>query len=179
MLHDLARRWRLFRYGGNWRYMPRQRKIPDVLAPELIRLAEVEQLTYEAIAAWLADEHEIEASDNTVRRAIWRYKGIQDAARPEDEAPAPESGDPEDALHSLRYQLARDAQVVRVRMIRDSSDGDAGKLYLGLQSLRVRLLCALRDKGRQTRGEAQKVPDQQPVQPVARFVVNGRPVQPS
>lgn len=159
--------------------MAPRRKIPDELAPELVRLAEVEQMTHEAIAEWLKSEHSIEARDETVRRTIWRYKGMLEALQPDDAVQPVEPADPEDTLQSLRYQLHRDAQLARKWMIADQGDGNPGKLYLGLQRLRVSLLCALRDKRRPVNGEAPQVPGPPPVHPVATFVVSRPEVKPS
>lgn len=134
---------------------------------------EVEHYTLSAIADWLKTDRALDVTIGTVRQAIWRQKGKEDELRPDDLAPPIEPADPEDVLQSLRYQLARDAHVARVRMIKDPSDGNAGKLYLGFQRLRVSLLCALRDKGRGAPGPQPQLPSKPP-QPVATFVLRPR-----
>lgn len=165
--------------------MPPRRRIPDSLAPELVRLYEEEQYASEAIVEWLKSEHALDASVDTVRRTIYRHKAQLDMQVPIESAPDQvEPSDPEDALHRLRYQLARDAHVARLRVIRDPNDINAGKLYLGLQSLRVRVLVALKGSGRVMRpskadAAAEAAAGAASKQPVARFVVGGKPVMPS
>lgn len=165
--------------------MPPRRRIPDSLAPELVRLYEEEEYATEAIVEWLKSEYSLDACVQTVRRAIYRHKAQLDLQVPiESTSDQVEPGDPEDALHRLRHQLARDAHVARLRVIRYPDDANAGRLYLGLQSLRVRVLVALKGGGRGMRpskadAAAEAAAGAAPKQPVARFVVGGKPVMPS
>ncbi len=157
--------------------MPRRRLIPDELSAELVRLYDGERYSHEAIAEWLKAEHDVAVCEETVRATLWRIKGAVEVERPDGSEPAleQEPAEPADALHVLRHQLARDAHVARVRYIREPGDSDAGKFYLGLQSLRVRLLVALRQAKAVGKG-AVPVQPETPMQPTPLFVVNGKPV---
>jgi hypothetical protein len=157
--------------------MPRRRLIPEELSTELLRLYDGERCTYEAIADWLKAEHDIAVSDEAVRATVWRIKGQAEQERPDNVEPAPEQepADPADALQVIRYQLGRDARNARVRMIRDPGDADAGKLYVSIQSLRVRLLVALRQAKAVGKGAVPAAPEP-PAVPAPRFLIGGKAV---
>jgi hypothetical protein len=154
------------------------RKIPPELAPDIGRLVEVELYTYAAVAQHLEDEHALKVTAEAVRQFYWRWKAQDELSAPEGQIPpADEAVDPADALQAMRYTLAKDAATARRRLALDPQCKVTASLYLGLQSLRVRLLIALGAKGAARKVENETKPaDEKPRQPVARFVVGGKPV---
>jgi hypothetical protein len=165
------------RVGDLW-FMPNSRRIPDELLPELLRMADVEMCTDYALAEHLRVKHGIECVDETVRRALWRERCKAEMRLPVEQADPLDPAEPDEALQRLRYQLAVDASTMRCRVMRNSDDDNAHRLYLGLQSLRVRVLLALRARGAAGRGAGPQMPDaaEGKRQPVARFMVNGKPL---